>query len=145
MFLTFYTLKLYSSFESPTPSLRDIMDATSQLKAAVHKSLKSGVNKNNRLELEFRTDIFRFLFHGKGKTPPTGRGLFYDLQDFDTTYFSDNWYIVYDKLGDGCRIDFPVRLESKIKWSSIVYNFDGSVKPRIFTEMIFVTLVKSRC
>ena len=73
--------------------------------------------------------------------PPCGRGLFYDLEDFNTTYFSDNWYVAYyDKLGDGCGVHFPIRLESKIKWSSIVYNSDGSKKPRVFTEMIVVTI-----
>ena len=117
------------------------------MKAVIHKSLKSGINRNNRLELEFRTDVFRFLFSGKGRTPPSGRGLFYDLKDFDTTYFGDNWHniIVYDKLGDGCCVEFPLRLESRIKWSAVVYNSDGSSKPKLFNEMISVTLVKTRC
>ena len=75
--------------------------------------------------------------------PPSGRGLFYEWKDFNTTYFSDNWHVVYDKLGDGCRVDFPIRLESKIKWSSVVYNSDVSVKPWVFTEMISVAIVKS--
>ena len=96
----------------------------------IHKSLKSGINRNNRLDIEFRTDVFRFLFNGNGRTPPRGRGLFFD---FEQTYFGDNWYIQYDKLGDGCRIDFPVRLESRIKWSSVVYDPDGSAKPRVCT------------
>ena len=52
--------------------------------------------------------------------------------------------IKHDKLGDSC-LEFPVRLESRLKWSSTVYTSSGSVKPRIFTEMIYVTLVKSRC
>ena len=43
------------------------------------------------------------------------------------------------------KVDFPITLESKIRWSSVVYNADGSVKPRVFTEIISVTLVKSRC
>ena len=63
----------------------------------------------------------------------------------DETYFMDEWYIVYDRLGDGCKIDFPIRLESRIKWSSQVFSRSGSVKPKIFKEMIYVTLVKSRC
>ena len=135
----------YSSFESPTPSHRDILDATSHLKATVQKSLKSGINCNNKMEVEFRTDVFKFLFKDKGSKPPRGRGLFYFLEDFDSTYFSDDWYIVYDKLGDGCKVDFPVRLESKVKWSSAVHTSNGSVKRRIFTEIISVTLVKIRC
>ena len=68
------------------------------------------------------------------------KGLFFELKDFDAIYFSDNWHVVYDKVGDGSRLDFPIRLESRIKWSSIVYNSDGSVKPRVFTEMISVTI-----
>ena len=71
--------------------------------------------------------------------------MFYYLEEFNNTYFSDNWYIVYDKLGDGCKVDFIIRLESKIRWSSVVYNSDGSVKPRVFTEIISVTVVNSRC
>ena len=85
------------------------------------------------------------MFHGKGRTPPQGRGLFYNLEDFDKTYFMDEWYIAYDRLGDGCKIDFPVRLESRIKWSTQVFSSSGSVKPKVCTEMIYVTLVKSRC
>ena len=104
-----------------------------------------GVNKSCKIELEFRVDVFRFLFKGKGRTPPTGRGLYYDLDDFDSTYFCADWYKTYDKLGDGCCLEFPVRLESRLKWSSTVYSSSRSVKPRIFTEMIYVTLVKSRC
>ena len=64
--------------------------------------------------------------------PPEG---LYHMNDFDTTY---DWYVAYDKLGDGCTIDFPVRLKSKISWSPTVLNADGAVKSRIF-----VTLVKT--
>ena len=74
-----------------------------------------------------------------------GRGLFYDLEDFEATFFPNNWYIAYDKLGDGC-IDFPIRLEeSKLKWSSVVFTSSGSTKPKTFTEIICITLVKCRC
>ena len=27
-------------------------------------------------------------------------------EDFDVEYFPGNWYQCYDKLGDGCSIDF---------------------------------------
>lgn len=94
----------YRSFESPTPPYRLIADTISHFTAAIQRSLKTGINSNNRLDLEFRTDVFRFLFDGKGRTPPNGRGLFYyDLDDFNKTYFKDNWYIAY-KLGDGCSV-----------------------------------------
>ena len=90
------------------------------------------VNCSNRLEVEFRVDVFRYLFQGKGHAPPRGRGLFYNLEEFDETYFMDERYIVYDRLGDGCKIDFPIRLERRIKWSSQVFSRSGSIKPKIF-------------
>ena len=115
----------------------------------MQRSLKLGVNLNCTFSVEFRVDVFNFLFKGKGRAPPAGHGLFYDLNSFSTTYFPVDWHVVYNKLGDGCRIDFPVRLESKLKWSSKVYVRDTSgnlvLKPRTFTEMVYVRLVKCRC
>ena len=67
------------------------------------------------------------------------------MEDFYGAYFENNWYVAYDRLGDGCSVDFPVRLETQIRWSPIVFNSDGSAKPRIFNEIISVTLVKKRC
>jgi len=76
-------------------------------------------------------------------------GKFYELEEFSSAYFPVGWHIVHDRLGDGCRVDFPIRLESKLKWSSTVYSKqdDGTLlpKPRTFTEMIYVSLVKVRC
>lgn len=31
------------------------------------------------------------------------------MNDFDSTYFKGDWNVAYDKLGDGCTIDFPIR------------------------------------
>ena len=73
-----------------------IADATSHLTAAIQKSLMSGVNNcNNRFNLEVRTDAFRFLFDGKHRNLPR---LFYDMNDFDKTFFKDNWYVPFDNL-----------------------------------------------
>ena len=67
------------------------------------------------------------------------------LEDFNTTYVGGDWCVFHVRLGDGCTIDFPIRFESRIKWSSVVYNSNESAKPRIFQEMISVTIVKNRC
>ena len=65
-------------------------DGVSGLVASMQKSLKVGVNLNCKFEVEFRHDIFRYIFHGKGRSPPSGRGLFYDLEDFDDDIFPDS-------------------------------------------------------
>ena len=125
------------------------MDGISNFCAAVDKSLKSGVNLHCTFKVEFRTDLFNFLFDGKGRHPPRRLGQLYELQDFDNRYFKTNWFRCYDKLGNGCEIDFPVRLYSKITWSALVYEklSNGQVqpKPQSYQEFIFVTLVKKRC
>ena len=93
------------------------------------------MNCSNVLEVEFRVDIFRYLFHGKGHTPPRGRGLLHNLKDFDETYIMDEWCIAYDRLGDGCKVDFPIRIESRIKWSTLVFSRSGNVKPKILNSL----------
>lgn len=130
------------------PGYRIISDECSRLVEVIERSLRVGINRYCSFNVEFRTDVFKYLFDNKGQKPPRGRGTMYTLDDFDNTYFPGGWYVVYDSLGDGCMIEFPVRLESKVKWSPVVYNKveQTSVpKPRHFSEMIFVTLVKTRC
>ena len=48
-----------------------------------------------------------------------------------------------------CKLDFPVCLESKLKWSPTVYdklsNGTVVVKDKTFSEILVVTLVKKIC
>jgi len=61
-------------------------------------------------------------------------------------FFPVNWFIVHDKLGNGCTVDFPVRLESRLKWTPTVYdklsNGTVVVREKLFSEVLVVTLVK---
>lgn len=66
LFLTLYAHCRY--FESPSPAYRLIADSASSFKAAVDRSLKAGVNCNNRIDIDFRVDVFKYLFSGKGRT-----------------------------------------------------------------------------
>ena len=90
-----------------------------------------------------------FLFGRKGKEPSHGLGRWYEYEDFNTEYFPCNWSKCCDKLGDGCTIDFPIRLHSKLKWSptTFINQDDGKVVPkaRSFEEVLVVNLVKKRC
>lgn len=76
-----------STFESPQPSYRLIADATSHLKCAISRSLKLGVSCSNILEIEFRVDVFRYLFHGKGHKPQ-------EDEDYFTTYKTSTKHIL---------------------------------------------------
>ena len=75
--------------------------------------------------------------------------MLYDLQDFSDTYFPKNWWIVLDRNGDGCCVDFPIELRPTVKFSSKIYrrNSNGKLeeKPKTFSEVVYVTLFKKRC
>ena len=77
-------------------------------KIEVVHTLRSGVNRRCSFSVLFRTDIFKFLFGGKGNDCPHRLGRFYNLEDFDGESFSPEWYKCYDRLGNGCTIEFPL-------------------------------------
>ena len=49
---------------------------------------------------------------------------FYDEKDFDVAHFSSGWFVCYDRLGGGCKVNFPINLYSKIQWLPVVYTKD---------------------
>ena len=103
-----------------------------------------GVNRGCRLTVNFR------LFKDKGSEYQHGTGRLYTLADFETAYFPPDWYRLQDRLGDGCKIDFPVRLFCKVKWSPTVYvsSEERTVvlpKKKYFEEVCMVWIAKQRC
>ena len=60
------------------------------------------------------------------------------MHDFNAFYFPPDWFSCYDRLDDGCRINFPICMYSKVRWYPVVYgkNADGGVEQkRYFEEM----------
>lgn len=108
-----------------------------------------GVNRGCNISVNFRTDVFEFLFKNKGSDYPHGPGRLYNHQDFDNTFFTTDWHRVHDTLGDGCEVQFPVRLHSRLKWGQTVYIQDdksGEIHPKnkYFEEVCLIWLVKQR-
>ena len=112
--------------------------------AGLQCSLKSGVNLNCTFTIEFRTDVYRFLFGDKGHCAHNKEGRLYSLDDFCKEYFCGEWYRCYDSLGDGCEVDFPIRLCSELRWSTAVYDKNCVCKPRCYAEILTVTVIKNR-
>ena len=125
------------------------MDGVSVFCDAVSKSLRAGVNRQCKFTVEMRTDVFKYLFKNKGSDYEHGLGRLYTESDFDRTFFPTDWYRVRDSLGDGCEVEFPVCMCSKVQWSPTVYtsSCSGSVspKPKYYKEICFVKLVKKCC
>lgn len=53
---------------------------------------------------------------GKGVTIKRGYKD-YSHKDFDPKFFINEWCVINDEHGDGCAIDFPVRMKSCISWT----------------------------
>ena len=69
----------------------------------------------------------------------------YSLEDFDAQYFTQDWHTSHDKLGNGCKIDFPLYMYSKVKFSQATYTLTSTgvtKKPHDFTEVVYVDVVK---
>ena len=137
------------SFITPTPNERVVLDSISSFLDGVTRSLRVGTVRNTKFTVEFRTDIFRLLFGGKGERANNGRGNLYQLTDFDSKYFSPGWHQCWDRLGDGCEVNFPIQLYSTIKYSPLCYSLDsnGCVVPksRYYNEVVSVFMLKNRC
>ena len=63
----------------------------------------------------------------KGSLYPHGTGCLYIMDAFDKEHFPADWYRVFDKLGDGCQVEFPVRMVSRLKWAKTIYTNNGDV------------------
>ena len=108
-----------------------------------------GLNRACQITVNFRTDVFHFLFKGKGTHYEHGPGYLYNLEDFDAKYFPSNWHKIYDNLGDGCQVKFPIRIHNKLKWETTVYIRDEATdqlikKKKSFEEVCTVWLLKER-
>ena len=139
-----------SSFNEPQPSHRIISDSISNFYTAVQNSLRVGVVCNCSFVVPFRCDVFNFLFSGKGISVPHKRGRMFSLEDFNTDYFSSDWFVSYHKLGSGCKVEFPINLRSHVKFSPPLYTKDHNndivaKQTRDFTEVLSVSVAKVCC
>lgn len=136
-------------FRDPKPSYRVVLDDVSTFLGEMARSLKGGVNRLCFFSFVFRRDVFMYLFAGKGKACPHRLGSFYYKEDFDEAYFPPDWFLCCDRLGDSCRISFPVRMYCKIVWSPLVYSKDAvnvvAPKKRSFKQLLYVHVSKQCC
>ena len=129
--------------DPPAPHPESFFEATQRFMFCIQNSLALGPIRSGKLGIEFRLDIFRYSFKDIGI--PTTRGRI--QADFSDNYFVGSWYVLYDRFGKGCIIDFPIVVCPKIKCGpkTLTKNSKGTVveSPRMFSEVVRVDLVKS--
>ena len=72
-------------FRDPRPAYRVISEAVSSFISEVAHSLKCGINRVCSFSVLFRTDVFKYLFEGKGRDCPHRFGL-------HNAFFPPDWY-----------------------------------------------------
>ncbi len=87
----------------------------------VVRSLSAGTVRCGQFSVQFKLDVFRYLFSSKGRNVPRTSSKSFDLTDFCSDFFVGDWYIVYDKHGNGCCVDFPIVLNSKLRYGPRYY------------------------
>ena len=139
----------FRSYFHPHPSRETVEDNVSRLIFSIVKSLSAGSVRSCTFSVPFSLNVFRYLFNGKGTPVPRRSSLSFDATDFNLDFFPETWYVVCDKHGNGCSIDIPIVMTSKLNYGPRCYikNDNDSVleKPRIFTGIVCVNLCKKRC
>ncbi len=133
---------VHRSYHNPRPERQAILNSASRFREAVDSSLRLGSIRCYKFNVEFRLDVFSYLFNSDS-------GCKYYEDDFPEDHFPTGWSVVYDRLGDGCRIDFPVEMKPALKWSGLCFNKsdDGTLvpRPKYFNEVVSVKLDKCHC
>ena len=122
-----------------------MLDAVSNMASAILKSLKAGLIHQRHLRVEFSLDVFRFLFDGKGTKVPRRSGKLYCFEDFDERYFNREHFEYYNSHDEGCKVKFPLYMNSCLRWGPKSYNSSRELKKRDYTEILIIYVTKFRC
>ena len=98
-----------------------------------------------RLSLEFRHDVYKYLFNGKGRDAKEKNWGLLDENDFSKCKLPPNWNCIFDKRGDGVKLRFPLKMRKFLQLSPMTYQRvaeDIVEAPRAYIEKITINFVK---
>lgn len=98
-----------------------------------------------RISLEFRHDVFMYLFNGLGKPAEQKQSTLYDEKDFSRCKVPENWSCLYDCRGDGVRIRYPLKMKAFLGRSPKNDRKNGIeivALPQTYMEKISVAFIK---
>ena len=98
--------------------------------------------------VDIEHDILRYVFQNKGQATPDGKFMLYQKNDFARLKLPEYWDYYLDVLGQGVKINFPVKLRSKLCFVQKRYIAkDKKVEkgPFIPREKLFIYVNRSAC
>jgi len=133
-------IKCRAYHRPPSPGYRTIQGHVDRFCTLVGNSLSLGSSKGFLSRIEFRHDVYRYLF---------GNNFTLNLTDFNNTYFNDSWhqrFTLYKKRCSGTVVVFPIHVELYIAWIGSGHYLNSSQefikKKKRPVEMIKISLVK---
>lgn len=121
----------FRHFNNPSPPKEEIRKGTEAIGLGVLQHLRSKHgHADSSTVIEIRHDVFRHLFKGRGKA--SGRTGFTELAkaDFCRCHLPDGWDTFVDRLGDGQKVNFPVRVRCFLSWGPQTHSMiDGKIQP----------------
>lgn len=105
------------------------------------------INKGSeqRFSLEFRHDVFIYLFDGLGKLTEQKQWTLCEEKDFFRCKLPENWGFLYDCHGDGVKIRHPLKMRAFMGRSPKNHKKKGTemvAVPQTYMEKISVVFIK---
>lgn len=128
------------------PSAESLSDGRDALHCALHEQLKS--ISSLPTTVAFRHDVFNFLFRDRGTKSNHREHILLSKQEFDRCHFPLNWDRLVDSIGDGVKIDFPVKVRLFLSWSPKNHTLEGNsmrLLPRYRPEKLSLSFCKAAC
>ena len=95
------------AYLNPQPTAELVAAGRDMLHTAILENLKS--KSILPTLVNFRHDVFRYLFKNKGVKSEDGRHLLLEKDDFDRCHLPQQWDQILDRLGNGTRVEFLVK------------------------------------
>lgn len=132
------------TYWNPRPAQELISSGIDALHAAILENLMS--KSISPTVLCFRHDVFQYIFKDKGKQSGDGKHLMLEKTDFVRCSFPSCWDRLVDQLGDGVRVDFPVKVRLFLTQSPKNHTLTGgkiTSLPRYYIEKLSLNCMKA--
>ena len=129
---------------NPRPSQELITSGVDALHGAILENIAS--RSVSPTIVPFRHDVFQYLFKDKGKASKDHGYILFEKKDFERCSFPREWDTLVDNLGDGLKIDFPVKVRLFVSRSPKNHTINKEKKiiplPRYYVEKLSVNCKK---
>ena len=98
-----------------------------------------------RIVLEFRHDVFKYLFHGMGRRAEQKLWSLYEEKDFSRCGLPQDWNSLFDCHADGVKVKFPLKMRAFLGRSPKNYKKKGReivAIPQAYVEKISIVFIK---